>query len=100
MSEPTIGGRMRGFAIPYFVFLTVLWMLLLRVADLLPKEGELIPRGGGWRPATGADRLQSFLWLTFCWYAGAAVAFGMMWRLAQIMYDVAFGGEGDEQRRG
>jgi fucose 4-O-acetylase-like acetyltransferase len=93
MSNPTIGGRMRRFAVPYFVFLTVLWVLILRASDMIPKEGELIPRAGGWRPATAADRLQSFLWLTACWYFGAAVAFGMMWRLAQMMYAVTFGSE-------
>jgi hypothetical protein len=96
MSKPTIGGRMRGFALPYFVFLTVLRVLILRASDMLPKEGELLPRGGAWRPATEADRIRAFLWLTFCWYFGAAVAFGMMWRLAQMMYDVAFGSERPE----
>jgi fucose 4-O-acetylase-like acetyltransferase len=93
MSNPTIAGRMRAYAIPYFVFLTVLWVLLLRVADLLPKEGELIPRGGAWREATQADRIQSFLWLTFCWYFGAVMAFGMMWRMAEIIYGLAFESE-------
>jgi len=84
---------MRGFFLRYLLALTVLWVIVLNVMDLLPKEGELIPRGGAWRPATEADRLQSFLWLTFCWYAGAAVAFGLMWLLAQMMYGVAFGSE-------
>ena len=96
MSKPTIGGRMRGFAVPYFVFLTVLWMLLLRASDMLPKVGELIPRDGAWRPATEADRIRAFLWLTGCWYFGAAVAFGMVWRLAQIIFGVAFGSERSE----
>lgn len=96
MSDPTVGRRMRGFAVPYFLFLTVLLVLLLRVADLLPKEGKLIPRAGTWRPATEADRIQSFLWLTICWYFGALVVFRMVWRVAQVMYDVAFGPEGGE----
>src|SRR5687767_13713028 len=93
MSKPTISGRMRGFAVPYFVALTVLWMLLLRVADLLPKEGELIPRGGAWRPATEADRIRAFQSQTGCCYFGAPVAFGMRWPLGQITYGVAFGPE-------
>jgi len=93
MSKPTIGGRMRGFAVPYFVFLSVLWVLILWVADLLPKEGELIPRGGAWRPATEGDRIRSFNWFTGCWYFGALVAFGLVWRVAQVMYDLAFGYE-------
>jgi hypothetical protein len=87
---------MRSFAVRYFVILTVLWVLLLRASDMLPKEGELIPRDGGWRPATEADRIQSFLWFTFCWYFGALVAFGLVWRVAQVMYDVAFGSERGE----
>lgn len=89
--QPTVGGRMRGFALPYLVALTVLWGLLLSAADLLPKVGEMIPRGGAWRPATEADRIQSFLWFTFCWYFGALFAFGLVWRVAQVVYDVAFG---------
>lgn len=52
---------MRAFFARYVLALTVLWMVVLNVADLLPKEGEMIPRGGAWRPATGADRIQSFL---------------------------------------
>ena len=84
---------MRGFAVRYFLILTVLWVVVLNVMDLLPKEGELIPRDGAWRPATEADRIQSFLWFTFCWYFGALVAFGLVWRVAQVMYDVAFGDE-------
>ena len=88
--------RTLAFAVPYFVFLTVLWILFLRVSDLLPKEGELIPRGGAWLPATEADRIRAFLWLTGCWYFGAAVAFGMMWRLAEIIFGVAFGSERSE----
>ena len=82
---------MRGYVLPYFFFLTVLWVLLLRVADLLPQEGELVPRGGAWREATQADRIWAFLWLTGCWYFGAAVAFAMVWRVAEIIYSVAFG---------
>jgi hypothetical protein len=93
MSDTTVGGRMRGFLARYLLALTVLWVIVLNVVDLLPKEGELIPRGGTWRPATEADRIQSFLWFTFCWYMGAMVAFGLVWRVAQVMYDVAFGSE-------
>jgi len=98
MSEqpPTVGGRMRGFFVRYLVVLTLLWVVVLRVTDLLPKEGEMIPRDGAWRPATEADRIQSFLWFTFCWYFGALVAFGLVWRVAQVMYDVAFGSERPE----
>lgn len=93
MSNPTVGGRMRGFLARYLLALSVLWMIVLNVMDLLPKEGELIPRGGAWRPATEADRIQSFLWFTFWWYFGALVAFGLVWRVAEVMYDVAFGDE-------
>lgn len=96
MSSPTIGGRMRGFFVRYLLALTVLWVIVLNVTDLLPKEGELIPRGGTWRAATEGDRIQSFLWFTFCWYMGAMVAFGLVWRVAQVMYDVAFGSERSE----
>ena len=56
----------------------------------------MIPRDGVWRPATEADRIQSFAWFTFCWYFGALVAFGLVWRVAQVMYDVAFGSERSE----
>ena len=87
---------MRGFFFRYLLVLTVLWMVVLNVADLLPKEGELIPRGGAWRPATQADRIQSFLWFTFCWYFGAMAVFGLSWRVAQVIYDVAFGSERSE----
>ena len=93
MSDTTVTGRMRGFFARYLLALTVLWVVVLNVMDLLPKEGELIPRGGAWRPATEADRIQSFLWFSFCWYFGALVAFGLVWRVAQVMYDVAFGSE-------
>lgn len=96
MSNATVGGRMRGFLLRYLLALTVLWVIVLNVMDLLPKEGELIPRGGAWRPATEADRIQSFLWFTFCWYMGAMVAFGLVWRVAQVMYNVAFGSERSE----
>lgn len=96
MSNATVGGRMRGFLVRYLLALTVLWVIVLNVMDLLPKEGELIPRNGTWRPATDADRIQSFFWFTFCWYMGAMVAFGLVWRVAQIMYDVAFGSERSE----
>lgn len=96
MSNATIGGRMRGFFVRYLLALTVLWVIVLNVMDLLPKEGELIPRGGTWRPATDADRIQSFLWFTFCWYFGALVAFGLVWRVAEVMYDLAFGSERSE----
>jgi len=53
----------------------------------------MIPRGGAWRPATEADRILSFLWLTACWYFGAAVAFGLIWRVAQVMFATVFAGE-------
>ncbi len=47
MSEPTVGRRMRGFFPRYFVVQTILWIVVLNVADLLPKEGEMItPRRG------------------------------------------------------
>ncbi len=97
MSDTTVGGRMRGCLVRYLLVLTVLWVVILRVTDLLPKEGELIPRGGAWRPATEADRIQSFLWFTFCWYFGVLVAFGLVWRVAQMIYGVAFGDEPREQ---
>lgn len=96
MSDPTVGGRMRGFLTRYLLAQTVLWVVVLNVTDLLPKEGELIPRGGEWRPATGADRIRSFLWLTFGWYFGALVAFDLVWRVAQVMYDLSFGSERSE----
>jgi hypothetical protein len=84
------------FAARYFLALTVLWAVVLCITDLLPKEGEMIPRDGVWRPATEADRLQSFAWLTLCWFAGALVAFGLVWRVAQMMYDAVFGDEPNE----
>ena len=87
---------MRGFFIRYILALTVLWVVILRVTDLLPKEGEMIPRDGAWRPATAADRLRSLVWFTGCWYCGALVALGLVWRVAQVMYDVAFGPERGE----
>jgi hypothetical protein len=87
---------MRGFCVRYLLALTVLWVIVLRATDLLPKEGELIPRDGAWRPATEADRIQSFLWLTGCWYFGSMVAFGLVWRVAQVMFDMAFGSERSE----
>jgi hypothetical protein len=87
---------MRGCLVRYLLALTVLWVVILRVTDLLPKEGEMIPRDGVWRPATEADRIQSFVWLTACWYFGALVAIGLVWRVAQVMYDVAFGSERSE----
>jgi hypothetical protein len=62
MSDTTVGGRMRGFFFRYLLALTVLWLVILRAADRLPKEGEMIPRNGMWRPATDADRIQSFVW--------------------------------------
>jgi hypothetical protein len=43
--------------------------------------------------ATNADRIQSFAWFTGCWYFGALVAFGLVWRVAQVISDVAFGDE-------
>jgi hypothetical protein len=96
MSDTTVGGRMRGFFLRYLLALTVLWVIVLNVMDLLPKQGELIPRGGTWRAATEADRIQSFLWFTFCWYFGALVAFGLVWRVAETMYDALFGSERGE----
>ena len=96
MSDTTVGGRMRGVFVRYILALTVLWVIVLRCTDLLPKEGEMIPRDGAWRPATEADRTQSFLWFTGCWYFGALVAFGLVWRVTQVMYDVAFGSERGE----
>ena len=46
MNNQTVGGWMRGF-FPRCIFaLTLLWMVVLNVGDLLPKEGELLPRGG------------------------------------------------------
>lgn len=93
---PTVGSRMRGFLLRYLLALTVLWVIVLNVVDLPPKEGELIPRNGAWRPATEADRIQSFLWFTFSWYFGALVAFGLVWRVAEVMYDTLFGSERGE----
>jgi hypothetical protein len=87
---------MRGFLLRYILALTVLWVIVLNVMDLLPKVGEMIPRDGAWRPATEADRLRSLVWFTGCWYVGALVAFGLVWRVAQVMYDVAFGSERSE----
>ena len=87
---------MRQRLVPYILALSVLWMAILRLTDFLPKEGELIPRGGTWRVATKADRIQSLIWFTACWYAGALIAFGIVWRVAQITYDVAFGSERSE----
>lgn len=71
MPSQSISQIMRRRFVPYFIVLTVLWMLFLSISDILPKEGELLPRGGPWRPATKADRLQSFVWFTGCWYFGA-----------------------------
>ncbi len=87
---------MRGFFLRYLLALTVLWLLFLSATDLLPKEGEMIPRDGVWRPATEADRIQSLVWFTGCWYFGALVAFGLVWRVAQVMYEVVFGSERGE----
>jgi len=84
---------MRCFLVRYLVVLTLLWMVVLRVTDLLPKEGEMIPRDGAWRLATEADRIQSLVWFTGCWYFGALVVFGLVWRVAHVIYGVAFGGE-------
>lgn len=96
MSNQTVGKWMRGFFPRYFVVQTILWIVVLNVADLLPKEGELLPRAGAWRPATQADRIQSFLWFTFCWNFGALAFFWMSWRLTEVFYDVAFGSERSE----
>jgi hypothetical protein len=59
-----------------------------------PQEGELIPRCGAWPAATKADRAWSLVGLTGCWCFGASIAFGMMRRLAQVIYDVAFAPNG------
>ena len=96
MSDQTVGGWMRRFFPRYFLALTVLWIVVLNVADLLPKEGEMIPRDGAWREATQADRIQSFVWFTFCWYFGAMAVFGLSWRVAEVIYDLAFGSERSE----
>ena len=96
MSDTTVGGRMRGFFVRYLLALIMLWVVILRVTDLLPKEGEMIPRDGVWRQASEAARIRSFLWFTFCWYCGALVAFGLVWRVAQVIYDTAFGSERSE----
>lgn len=56
----------------------------------------MIPRGGTWREATPADRIQAFVWFTACCYGGALIAFGLVWRVAQVVYDVAFGSERGE----
>lgn len=89
---------MRSLLVRCLVVLTVLWIIILRTIDLMPKKGQMIPRGGVWRPATEADRIESFLWFTFCWYFGALVAFGLVWRLAQVMSETAFGDELGERR--
>ena len=58
MSNATVGGRMRGFFLRYLLALTVLWVIVLNVMDLPPKEGELIPpRRGDRQPRpTGFSR--------------------------------------------
>ena len=96
MSSQSINQCMRRRFVPYFIVQTVLWMAVLNVADLLPKEGEMIPRGGVWRPATQADRIQSFFWFTSCWYFGAMAFLGLSWRVAQVVYNVAFGDDQGE----
>lgn len=95
MSSRLIDQIMRRRFVPYFIAQTVLWMIVLNVMDLLPKEGELIPRGGTWREATQADRIQSFVWFTFCWYFGAWVFFGLTWRLGQAISEVVFGDDAE-----
>ena len=40
---------MRAFLVRYLLALTVLWVIVLNGMDLLPKEAELIPRGGAGR---------------------------------------------------
>lgn len=47
MNDMTVGWRMLWFFVRYLLALTVLWMVILRVTDLLPKEGEMIPRTDG-----------------------------------------------------
>lgn len=96
MSNQTVGEWMRAFFPRYIIAQTVLWIVVLNVADLLPKEGELIPRAGAWREATQADRLKSFLWFTFCCYFGAMAFFGLSSRLTEVVYNVAFGSERSE----
>lgn len=96
MSSQSISQIMRRRFVPYFIVQTVLWILVLNVADLLPNEGEQLPRGGTWRPATQADRIQSFVWFTFCWYFGAMAFFWLSWRVTEVIYDVAFGSERSE----
>ncbi len=96
MNNQTVCEWMRAFFPRYFVVQTILWIVVLNVADLLPKEGELIPRGGAWRPATQADRIQSFVWFTFCWYFGAIAFFWLSWRVTEVIYDVLFGSERSE----
>jgi hypothetical protein len=87
---------MRQRFVPYVLSLTVLWLVIPRLTDFLPKVGEMIPRGGTWREATQADRIQSLILFTGCWYAGALIAFGLVWRVAQITYELAFGSERSE----
>lgn len=96
MSSQSINQCMRRRFVPYFIVQTLLWMLFLSVSDILPKEGELIPRGGTWREATQADRIMAFVWFTFCWYFGAITFFWLTWRVAQVVYNVAFGSERSE----
>jgi hypothetical protein len=96
MSSQSISQIMRRRFVPHFVCLTLVWVVVLNVADLLPKVGEMLPRDGAWRPATQADRIKSFLWFTFCWYFGALVTFGLIWGVAEVLYDMAFGSEGRE----
>jgi hypothetical protein len=43
--------------------------------------------------AMDARRIRSFSWFSFCWYFGALVAFGLVWRVADVIYGVAFGDE-------
>ena len=93
---PTVSSLMRQRLVPYILTLTVLWLVILRLTNFSPKVGELIPRGGTWREATEADRIQSLIWFTACWHAGALIAFWLAWWVVQITYDVAFGSERSE----
>ncbi len=54
MSSQLVNQCMRRRFVLYFLVQTVLWMLFLSASDILPKEGELIPRGGVWRPTPTA----------------------------------------------
>ena len=95
MSNPTpIGRRMRSQFLPTFIVMTILWVVILQVMDLIPNEGQEINRRGEWRPATQFDRLRSLLLLTAAWYCGWLVCFAVYWRTAQTIFDMLFDEEG------